>query len=78
MVLSPEERKSKYFSSLKEGAVLKGKLIEYVASDIAIVEINGFLVRCTLKQKIAEGKEVELRLEKLDFSGNLVVLKVIS
>lgn len=77
MPLSLEERKSKYFSSLKEGSVLKGKLIEYVNDDTAIVEISGFLVRCTLKHKIAVGREVELRLEKLDFSGNLVVLKVL-
>ncbi len=77
-IMTPEERKSRYFSSLEEGAVLTGKVVEYLSSDIAIVEINGFLIRSRMEKRVSTGKTVHLKVLKKDFRDQQLVLKIIS
>lgn len=74
---SNEERRIQYFSSLKEGDILTGTVIEYLDDHVALVEIKTFLVRCMMKEKVKINQTVKLRLDKLDRNKNLVVLKII-
>lgn len=75
--MTHEERRMNYFSSLKEGDVIQGTVIEYVGDHVALVEINTFLVRCIMKEKVKVGQTVSLRLDTLDRAKNLVVLKIV-
>lgn len=74
---SLEERKTTYFSTLKVGDVLNGTVVELLSDSAAIVDIDGFLIRCTIKNRLKEGQRVRLKISILDPQGQQVVLKVL-
>ncbi len=75
--MTNEERRNAYFATLKENDVIQGRVVEYVDDHTALVEIESFLVRCIMKYKVPLDAAVRLKIERMDHSKNLVVLKVI-
>jgi len=72
-----EERKSEYFSKIEQGAILTGIVEEYISDSYAIVEIDGFLVRCKMEKKLILNSKVRLKLVTKDLKSEKFVLKVL-
>ncbi len=77
MISKNEERRRAYFSSLTEGDIIEGEVVEYIDDHLALVEINRFLVRCIMKKKVPEGAKVKLLLKEKNPEKNIVILKVL-
>ena len=77
MISKNEERRKAYFSSLKEGDIIIGEIVEYIEDHLALVEIDKFLVRCIMKKKLPEGAKVKLLLKEKNIKKNLVILKAL-
>ena len=71
------ERRGAFFSKLKIGQVIEGKVVELINDEFAIVEIEGHLIRCKMKNKVKENKIIKLKLEKLDWNSEVIVLKMV-
>ncbi len=73
-----EQRRGIYFQKLGEGAVIDGIVIEIPSEGFAIVEIDGFLIRCKDEKHLKVGSRIKLKIEKLDWENESIVLKALN